>query len=64
MFSGGEKNSFLYFSVIVNTTIATLTEKNRNFACSYNVLRYRGVKVLYFPPECGFACPTGADKLS
>jgi hypothetical protein len=28
MFSGGEKNSFFYFSVIVNTTIATLTEKN------------------------------------
>jgi hypothetical protein len=41
MFSGGEKNSFFYFSVIGSGTIATLTEKNRNFACSYNVLRYQ-----------------------
>jgi hypothetical protein len=62
MFSGGEKNSFFYFSVIDNDTIATLTEKNRNFTCSYKILRYQDVKVLYFPPECGFACPAGADK--
>jgi hypothetical protein len=62
MFSGGEKNSFFYFSVIGSSTIATLTEKNRNFACSYNVLRYEYIKVLYFPSKYGFAYPQRADK--
>jgi len=59
MFSGGEKNSFFCIFVIGNNTIATLTEKNRNFACSYKVLRCQGVKVLYFPQECGLLVRQG-----
>jgi hypothetical protein len=62
MFSGGEKNSFFCIFVIGNNTIATLTEKNCNFACSYKVLRYQGVKVLYFPLGMWIACPPRADK--
>jgi hypothetical protein len=59
MFSGGEKNSFFCIFVIGNNTIATLTEKNRNFACSYNVLRYEYIKVLYSPQECGLLVRQG-----
>jgi hypothetical protein len=61
MFSGGEKKSFFCF-VIGNSTMATLAEKKSNFTYFYKGLRYQSLKVLYFPPECEFACPVETDK--